>query len=98
MRIFSQAPPEPGVIHFTRFQVGVTNFNQGVQLNLAAASAYTTAAELQSYMDEITQACDEMREIYYQTSRPACATCGGQLGVSTIQQDPFEYHPGCFPG
>ena len=83
---------------FTRFQVGVTNFEQGVPLNLAAAAAHITAAELQSCMDEIAQACDEMHEIYYQASRPACATCGGQLGVSTIQQGPFEYHPGCFPG
>jgi hypothetical protein len=94
----NQAPPEPGIIEFTRLQVGVSKVKQGVPLKLAAAAAHTTATELQSYMDETAQASDEMVELYYQASRPACATCGGQLGVSTIQQGPFEYHPACFAG
>jgi hypothetical protein len=76
----------------------VTQFNQGVPLNLAAAAAHTTAAQLQAYMDDAAQARDEMAEIYYQASRPACATCGGELGVSTIQQGVYEYHPECFAG
>ncbi len=97
MAWLNQAPPEPGIIEFTRLQVGVMKLNQGVPLNLAAAAAHTTAAELQSYMDETARACDEMVELYHQARRPACATCGGQLGVSTIQQGPFEYHQGCFP-
>jgi hypothetical protein len=93
----NQAPPEPGIIGFTRLQVGVTQFNQGVPLNLAAAAAHTTAAQLQSYIEETAREYDEMAEVYYQVSRPACATCGGQLGVTTIQQGPFEYHPECCP-
>jgi hypothetical protein len=40
-------------------------------------------------MEETAYAGDEMIELNYQASRPACATCGGQLGVSTIQQGPF---------
>jgi hypothetical protein len=49
-------------------------------------------------MEETTREYDEMTEVYYQDSRPAGATCGGQLGVSTIQQGPVEYHHGCFAG
>jgi Terminase RNaseH-like domain len=94
----NQAPPEPGIIEFTRLQLGVTQFKQGVPLNLAAAAAHTTAAQLQAFMDDAAQARDEMAEIYYQASRPACATCGGELGVSTIQQGVYEYHPECFAG
>jgi len=94
----NQAPPEPGIIEFTRLQLGVTQFNQGVPLKAAAAAAHTTAAELQAYMDDAAQAADEMAEIYYQASRPACAACGGELGVSTIQQGVYEYHPECFTG
>ena len=92
----NQAPPEPGIIEFTRLQLGVTQFNRGVPLKAAAAAAHTTAAELQAYMDDAAQARDEMAEIYYQASRPACAACGGELGVSTIQQGVYEYHPECF--
>jgi mono/diheme cytochrome c family protein len=76
----------------------VTEFNQAVPLNLAAAAADTTAAQLQAYMDDAAQARDEMVEIYYQASRPACASCGGELGLSTIQQGTYEYHPECFVG
>ena len=49
-------------------------------------------------MDEAAQARDEMVEIYHQACRPACASCGDELGVSTIQQGAFEYHPECFTG
>ena len=91
----NQAPPEPAIIEFTRLQLGVTQFNQGVPLKAAAAAAHTTAAQLQAYMDDAAQAADEMAEIYYQASRPAC---GGELGVSTIQQGVYEYHPECFTG
>jgi predicted phage terminase large subunit-like protein len=50
-----QAPPEPGLIEFTRFQVGVTQFNQGVPLNLAAAAAHTTAKTVTLYVNRKTK-------------------------------------------
>jgi hypothetical protein len=76
----------------------VTQFNQGVPLNAAAAAAHTTAALLQAHMDEAALARDEIFEIYHQACRPACARCRGELGFSTIQQGAFKYHPECFAG